>query len=79
MKQRITITLDRECLDWVDEKVRNRSFANRSHGFEFLIARFKERQQIQNILTNQNINNQNLTRQKSQAQSENRTRRKILE
>jgi len=39
MKERITVTLDKEILDWVDSKVANRTFANRSHGFEFLIQR----------------------------------------
>lgn len=38
MKERITVTLDRELLDWIDKKVDERVFANRSHGFEFLIA-----------------------------------------
>ncbi len=38
MKERITITLDKEILDWLDKKIDERVFANRSHGFEFLIA-----------------------------------------
>lgn len=38
MKERITVTLDKELLDWIDFKVKERVFANRSHGFEFLIA-----------------------------------------
>ena len=37
MKERITITLDKELLDWLDKKIEERVFANRSHGFEFLI------------------------------------------
>lgn len=39
MKERITITLDKEVIDWVDDKIKSRFFANRSHGFEFLIQR----------------------------------------
>jgi metal-responsive CopG/Arc/MetJ family transcriptional regulator len=39
MKERITVTLDRELLNWLDKKIDNRYFANRSHGFEFLIQR----------------------------------------
>ena len=39
MKERITVTLDREILDWIDRKVGERVFANRSHGFEYLIQR----------------------------------------
>jgi metal-responsive CopG/Arc/MetJ family transcriptional regulator len=38
MKERITVTLEKELLAWVDFKTRERVFANRSHGFEFLIA-----------------------------------------
>lgn len=37
MKERITITLDEELLNWLDKKIEERIFANRSHGFEFLI------------------------------------------
>ncbi|MFH1850686.1 MAG: ribbon-helix-helix domain-containing protein [archaeon] len=38
MKERITITLDRDLLVWLDQKIHDRVFANRSHGFEFLIT-----------------------------------------
>ena len=37
MKERITITLDKELLDWLDKKIGEKVFANRSHGFEFLV------------------------------------------
>ena len=37
MKERITITIDKELLKWLDSKVKDRIFANRSHGLEFLI------------------------------------------
>ncbi|HLC50146.1 MAG TPA: ribbon-helix-helix domain-containing protein [Candidatus Nanoarchaeia archaeon] len=37
MKERITITVDKELLRWLDEKVNSKVFANRSHGFEFLV------------------------------------------
>ena len=37
MKERITITLDKELLKWLDKKIEQKIFANRSHGFEFLI------------------------------------------
>lgn len=39
MKERITITIDKKLLKWLDEKVAKRIFANRSHGFEFLIQK----------------------------------------
>jgi metal-responsive CopG/Arc/MetJ family transcriptional regulator len=37
LKERITITIDKELLDWIDKKVEERIFASRSHGLEFLI------------------------------------------
>ena len=37
VKERITITVDRELLDWLDLKVQEKIFANRSHGISFLI------------------------------------------
>ncbi len=39
MKERITITIDKDLLDWLDSKVSDRTFANRSHGFEYVIQR----------------------------------------
>lgn len=37
MKERITVTIDKQLLDWLDRQIDERVFANRSHGFEFLI------------------------------------------
>ena len=37
MKKRITVTLEKELLNWLDKKIEERIFASRSHGFEFLI------------------------------------------
>ena len=39
MKERITITIDKELLTWLDKEVKDKTFANRSHGFEFLIKK----------------------------------------
>jgi len=39
MKERITITMDRELLKWLDSKIKDKIFANRSHGLEFLVQR----------------------------------------
>ncbi|MFH1316518.1 MAG: ribbon-helix-helix domain-containing protein [Candidatus Woesearchaeota archaeon] len=39
MKERITVTLDKELLNWLDKRISEKVFANRSHGFEFLIRR----------------------------------------
>jgi metal-responsive CopG/Arc/MetJ family transcriptional regulator len=40
MKERITITIDKKLLKLLDEKIKEKIFANRSHGIEFLV--FKE-------------------------------------
>ena len=39
MKERITITIDRELLKWLDSKIQVKIFANRSHALEFLIKK----------------------------------------
>ena len=42
MKERITITIDEELLEWLDNKINEKVFANRSHGLEFLIKQKME-------------------------------------
>ena len=37
MKERITITIDKELLRFLDKKIDKKVFANRSHALEFLI------------------------------------------
>ena len=39
MKKRITVTIDKQLLTWIDKKVKDKTFANRSHGIEFLIKK----------------------------------------
>jgi metal-responsive CopG/Arc/MetJ family transcriptional regulator len=39
LKERITVTIDKELLIWLDARVKDKTFANRSHGFEYLIKR----------------------------------------
>ena len=41
MKERITVTIDMELLQWIDRRIEEHLFANRSHGFEYLIAEQK--------------------------------------
>lgn len=36
-KEQVTITLPPEILSWIDDKVKDRTFANRSHGIEVAI------------------------------------------
>jgi len=42
MKERITVTIDKKLLKWVDDNIERRLFANRSHAFEYLVARAQE-------------------------------------
>ena len=42
MKKRITLTVDKDLLNWLDVKVKDKIFANRSHGLEFLAKKRKE-------------------------------------
>ena len=39
LKERITITIDKELLNWLDKQIEEKIFANRSHGIEFLIKK----------------------------------------
>ena len=39
MKERITVTIDKQLLKWLDKRIDEKVFANRSHGFEFLTKR----------------------------------------
>ena len=38
-KERITITINKELLSWLDKRIQEKIFANRSHGFEYLIKK----------------------------------------
>ena len=39
VKERITITIDKILLKWLDVQVRKHTFASRSHGIELLISK----------------------------------------
>ena len=43
MKERITVSIEKKLMKWIDEQVEKKVYANRSHGFEFLI--FKDLKQ----------------------------------
>jgi len=36
-RERVSITLPTECVDWIDKKIESRIYANRSHAIEVLI------------------------------------------
>lgn len=38
-REKITVTLPRECISWLDKKVEDRTYANRSHALEVLILK----------------------------------------
>ncbi len=52
MKERITITISKEILNWLDEKVSEHIFANRSHGFEYLIAKKIREEKLGRVVKN---------------------------
>ncbi len=37
IRERVSITLPKECLTWIDKRIESRVYANRSHGIEVLI------------------------------------------
>ena len=37
VRERVSITLPKECLEWIDKKIEARTYANRSHALEVLI------------------------------------------
>ena len=39
VKPRATITVEPKYLEWIDEQVAEKRFANRSHGFEYAVQR----------------------------------------
>ena len=36
-RERVSITLPKECVEWIDEKVKSRTYSNRSHAIEVLV------------------------------------------
>jgi Arc/MetJ-type ribon-helix-helix transcriptional regulator len=42
----ISVTLPKEAVEWLDEKVKNRTYANRSHAVEVLILEAKRKEGV---------------------------------
>lgn len=40
---KVTATIDKELVEWLDGEVEKRRFRNRSHAIEYAIAKLKER------------------------------------
>ena len=36
-RERLSFTLTQECLEWIDDKVKSRTYSNRSHAIEVLV------------------------------------------
>jgi Arc/MetJ-type ribon-helix-helix transcriptional regulator len=41
-KQKVTITVEKRLLEWIDKEVEKFRFRNRSHAFEYAIAKLIE-------------------------------------
>jgi|BarGraIncu01122A_1022018.scaffolds.fasta_scaffold375695_1 Arc/MetJ-type ribon-helix-helix transcriptional regulator len=41
-KPRATITVDPKYLEWIDERIADKRFANRSHAFEYAVQKLME-------------------------------------
>lgn len=39
----ITITLDPKLIEWLDKMIRQKTFANRSHGVEYCLAEMRKK------------------------------------
>jgi len=42
MKSKISVTVDRKIVDWIDEQVKTQRFRNRSHAVELALMKFME-------------------------------------
>jgi Arc/MetJ-type ribon-helix-helix transcriptional regulator len=40
MKAKISVTIDQEIVDWIDEEVKTQRFRNRSHAVELALMKF---------------------------------------
>ena len=44
MKQSISVTIDKELIQWIDREVNTKKYRNRSHLVELALAKFRETQ-----------------------------------
>jgi Arc/MetJ-type ribon-helix-helix transcriptional regulator len=42
MKSKISVTVEKRIVDWMDEQVKTMRFRNRSHAVEYALAKFIE-------------------------------------
>jgi len=43
MKKKLTLNIDEEIIEIVDRKIKDRLFGSRSHAFEYLVKKLKEK------------------------------------
>jgi Arc/MetJ-type ribon-helix-helix transcriptional regulator len=43
-KQKVTITVEKRLLEWIDKEVEKFRFRNRSHAFEYALAKLMEKE-----------------------------------
>jgi len=41
---RMSLTLPQECVDWIEKKIKSRTYANRSHAVEVLVLEAMKRE-----------------------------------
>jgi len=46
-KKQVTVNLDEEILEWIEEKIKEKQFATRSHGLEYAISRLMKAEKEQ--------------------------------
>jgi len=46
-KKQVTVNLDEDILDWIEEKIKEKQFATRSHGLEYAISRLMKAEKEQ--------------------------------
>lgn len=44
-KEKVTVTIEKTLLQWIDKQIKTFRFRNRSHAFEYALAQLMEREQ----------------------------------
>ena len=46
VKRQVTVNLDEEILEWIEEKIKEKQFATRSHGLEYAINHLMREEKV---------------------------------
>ncbi|HEV2193370.1 MAG TPA: ribbon-helix-helix domain-containing protein [Nitrosopumilaceae archaeon] len=41
-KLKLTISVDEELVNWIDQQIKEKIFSSRSHGFEYAVSKLKK-------------------------------------